>query len=202
MAQLDRRAPSTERRRRCGCVARKLEGRGTATSYGILGGCCSTHSRRTSRSGATVSSKRTQGRALHEHAVSSSSRMWKRCCASTSTGSRGGRRDAAPAPAATSKNSEEGPTGGRKFDSHVFGSDNLMLIGDDLESASIRNAHVLPKLSVMFDQSRGCASATARQCRQTCATPGTQRNVVFLSVCPAGPSAAQPSKGVEACTSW
>jgi hypothetical protein len=90
-----------------------------------------------------------------------------------------GRRDAAPAPATTPKNSEEGPTGGRTLDSH--GSGNAMLIGDDLESASIRSAHMLPRRSMMFDQSRRCASAMACQCRQTCATPGTQYNVVFLT---------------------
>ena len=56
-----------------------------------------------------------------------------------------------------------------------------MMMGDNLESTRICSTNVLPKRSVMFNQSCGCVSIMAHQRRQMCAMPGTQHKVVFLT---------------------
>ena len=55
------------------------------------------------------------------------------------------------------------------------------MMGDNLESTRICSTNVLPKRSMMFNQSCGCVSIMAHQRRQMCAMPGTQHKVVFLT---------------------
>ena len=152
VAQLERKAPWTLRRRKRGWVARKLSGRGTTTLCRVPGRCGSTRKENASRSGAAVSRMRTQGRMVHEQALRSRSCMWKRCCASTSTGSSCERRGVSGG----NGGSVAAAQGSRGIlASQGSGSVNVTVIGDDLESASILEAHSRPKRSVMHDQSRG-----------------------------------------------
>ena len=107
----------------------------------------STRSPRSSRSEAAVSRRWIQGRILHELASRSSSCMWKRCCASTSTGPSCARR----------YNGGKGgdQVSGGMHASHGSGSTSEKVMGDDLEGVSIRVTHSSPRCSVMCDQSRG-----------------------------------------------
>jgi hypothetical protein len=152
VAQLERKAPLTLRRHRRGCVARKLRGRGTTTLCRVPGRCASTRKQITSRSGAAVSRMRTQGKIVHEQALRSRSCIWNRCCASTSTGSSCGRRGVSEGKCG-SVAAAQGSRG--ILASQGSGSVNVTVIGDDLESVSILEAHSRPKRRVMQDQRRG-----------------------------------------------
>ena len=152
VAQLERKAPLTSRRRRRGCVARKLRGRGTTTLCRVPGRCGSTRKLNASRSGAAVSRMQTQGKTVQEQALRSRSCMWKRCCESTSTGSSCERRVASEGKGG-SVAAAQGSRG--ILASQGSGSVNVTVIGDDLESASILEAHSRPKRRVMQDQRRG-----------------------------------------------
>ena len=180
VAQLERKAPLTLRRRRRGWVARKLRGRGMTALCRVPGRWASTRKQNTSRRGAAVSRMRTQGVIAHEQAFRSRSCMWKRCCVSTSTGSSCGRRGVSEGKGGRVA-AAQGSRG--MLASQGSGSVSVTVIGDDLESASILDAHSRPKRRVMQDQRRGWSRATARQWRQTCATAGTHLSDVFLSVC-------------------
>ena len=150
-AQLERKAPLTVRRRRRGCVARKLDGRGTTTLCRVPGRCGSTRKQNASRRGAVVSRMWTQGKTVHEQALRSRSCMWKRCSVSTSTGSSCDRRGVNEG-----KGGSVAAQGSRGIlASQGSGSVNVTVIGDDFESASILKAHSRPKRRVMHDQRRG-----------------------------------------------
>lgn len=150
VAQLEKKAPLTLRRRRRGCVARKLGGRGTVALCRVPGRCASTRKQNASRSGAAVSRMRTQGKIAHEQAFRSRSCMWKRCCESRSAGSSCGRRGTSEGKGGSVAQGSRGILA-----SQGSGSVNVTVIGDDLESASILEAHSRPKRSVMQDQRRG-----------------------------------------------
>jgi len=152
VAQLERNAPLMLRRRRRRCVARKLGGRGTTTLCRVPARWESTRKQNASRSGAAVSRMRTQGKIAQEQALRSRSCMWKRCCESTSTGSSCGRRGDSEGKGG-SVAAAQGSRG--ILASHGCGSVNMTVIGDDLESISILEAHSRPKRRVMQDQRRG-----------------------------------------------
>ena len=122
-----------------------------------------------SRTGAVASRRPTHWRDVHEHAPSSSSRIWNRCFESTSRGSSFG------APGFGSRPQERGLMEAP----HGCGSLIAMVMGTALESVSMRTAQVRPRCNAMLDHNLGYPSATVRQWRQTCATAGTHHRTVL-----------------------